>query len=58
YATPRRTVRAWMASPSHRKLLLAPTYREVGIGASRGNDKGGWSGALYTADLASRRLRR
>ncbi|MHB1810732.1 MAG: CAP domain-containing protein, partial [Solirubrobacteraceae bacterium] len=46
YATPRRTVRAWMASPSHRKLLLAPTYREVGIGASRGNDKGGSSGAL------------
>ena len=30
--TPRGVVRAWMQSAPHRKVLMTPSYREVGIG--------------------------
>ena len=32
-AEARQVVAAWMASPSHRKQLLTPRYREVGVSA-------------------------
>ena len=33
---PRRTIRRWMASPSHRAILLSPSFHWVGIGLARG----------------------
>jgi uncharacterized protein YkwD len=30
-STPRAIVRAWMASPAHRRNILTPDFREVGI---------------------------
>jgi uncharacterized protein YkwD len=33
---PRRTIRRWMASPSHRAILLSPAFHWVGIGLARG----------------------
>jgi uncharacterized protein YkwD len=56
WETPHGTVLSWMESPSHKALLLSSKYHEVGIGVTPGNDKDGSSGALYTADLASRHL--
>ncbi len=31
-ATPEEVVQEWMASPGHRKNILKPQYREIGIG--------------------------
>lgn len=31
-ATPRQVVARWMRSPSHRSVLLAPSFRDVGAG--------------------------
>jgi len=33
--TPRRAVELWMASPGHRRNILSPRYREIGISAVR-----------------------
>jgi uncharacterized protein YkwD len=33
---PRRTVRRWMASPSHRAILLSRSFRWIGMGIARG----------------------
>ena len=35
-AQPRRTIRSWMNSPTHRALLLSPHFRWVGLGMKRG----------------------
>ncbi|HEY1689859.1 MAG TPA: CAP domain-containing protein [Solirubrobacteraceae bacterium] len=53
-STPREIVIAWMASPSHRVLLLGKSYRDVGVGVSLGNPHGSRD-AIYTLDLASRK---
>jgi uncharacterized protein YkwD len=51
-ATPREVVRAWMASPGHRKVLLRPAYREVGIGVVWGGpDERALPQATFTADF-------
>jgi uncharacterized protein YkwD len=34
--SPRRTVRRWMASPSHRAVLLSRRFTRVGVGRARG----------------------
>ena len=34
---PRRTVRQWMGSPSHRALLLSSSFTRLGVGRARGN---------------------
>jgi uncharacterized protein YkwD len=39
--TPKDVVRAWLASPPHRRVLLAPYWRQLGIGAVRANRAGG-----------------
>lgn len=54
-ATPHAVVRAWMASPPHRAVLLGRGYRDVGIGVALGNPHGGakGSGATYTADFGT-----
>ena len=47
-ATPRATVRAWMASPPHRAIMLGPGHA-VGIGFKHA---GGCGGRIYwVADL-------
>ena len=40
--SPRRMLRAWIASPAHRANLLNGHYRRIGIGVARGI----WSGHL------------
>jgi uncharacterized protein YkwD len=52
------TVREWMASPPHRANILAPEWREIGIGAvhmatARGAF-GGRSVTIVTADFGAR----
>ena len=56
-ATPHAVVRAWMASPPHRAVLLGRGFRDVGIGVALGNPNGGAKGssATYTADFGSPR---
>ena len=44
----RRIVRAWLASPPHRAVLLDPSLDHIGLGRSRGH-----SGWFVTADLSS-----
>jgi uncharacterized protein YkwD len=50
----RAIVRMWMASPGHRRNLLHPGYRLVGVGALRGNFSGYRSALMITTDFAGR----
>lgn len=49
-STPAATVAAWMRSPGHRRVLLYPAFRDVGIGVVPGiplrarRDGGTWAG--------------
>lgn len=56
--TAANTVRAWLASPPHRGILLSAQYRDVGIGVVRSTLAGGEFGDLptwvVTADFGSR----
>ena len=56
---PRTIVQLWLDSPSHRRELLAPGYREVGIAAVRVSGAGGiFAGRTVTlvgADFGVRR---
>lgn len=56
-ATPASVVRSWLASPEHRRILLSPTYRWLGIGVVRGGPLVAPAGgaATYVADLGWRR---
>ena len=51
-------VRAWMASPLHRQNILAPEWREIGIGAvhfaSARGTFGGHAVTIVTADFGTR----
>jgi uncharacterized protein YkwD len=40
-ASPRRIVRAWMASPGHRANILGPSFSSAGLGIARGMPNGG-----------------
>jgi uncharacterized protein YkwD len=54
-ATPATIVVAWMHSPPHRKVLLDPVFRKVGIGVVLGTPPApGRGGATYTADFGAR----
>lgn len=55
-SSPRRIVRAFLASPPHRKALLDRRYRLLGIGIARGTPRapdplGLGGGATYTTDF-------
>ena len=50
--TPAAVVAAWLASPGHRRNILARRLRVVGIGVVSGTPFTG-SGATYTADFGS-----
>lgn len=54
-ATPARMVQAWASSPGHRRVMLAPTYREAGIGVVAVAPSGA-SGGTYTMEFGARRL--
>jgi uncharacterized protein YkwD len=51
-ATPRGLVDAWMASPEHRRILLDPSFSEVGVGVVVGAPRAGVGDAITaTADF-------
>ena len=53
-AGPWGVVAAWLRSPSHRRVMLSPRYRCVGIGIMRGTPVAGApAGLTYTADFGS-----
>jgi uncharacterized protein YkwD len=59
-ATPRQIVRAWMASPPHRRNILYSDFREIGVGVVTGvPDPSFFDGATYTTEFGakSRELR-
>lgn len=61
YATPAHTVAQWMASPSHREVLLDGEYREAGVAVAPGvprvlRRRGHGRGATYAVELGARRF--
>ena len=53
-AAPEAVVQAWLRSATHRRVLLSPRYRRVGVGVARGTPAGGTApGVTYTADFGS-----
>jgi uncharacterized protein YkwD len=53
-ATPAALVAMLFASPPHRAILLAPGYRDIGIGIWSGAPISGPPGSTLTLDLAAR----
>jgi uncharacterized protein YkwD len=53
-ARPRQIVRAWMHSPGHRRNILDPRFREVGIGIVLGTPRGSAPGATYVNEFGRR----
>lgn len=51
---PVNTVRAWMASPEHRAILLSSQFTRVGISRACGHFLGHRSACVWTADWAVR----
>ncbi len=52
YSDPRMIVRAWLASPEHRVVMLDRRYQRLGVAAANG-PFAGWGDALVvTADFA------
>jgi uncharacterized protein YkwD len=53
--TPKSIVAAWMASPGHRANILNRSYRDIGIGFSRGTpNSADADGGIYTTDFGLR----
>ncbi len=54
-----RAVKMWMNSPPHRKVLLTPRWREIGVSAVRVSGApgafGGHDVTIFTADFGVRR---
>ena len=58
YATPISIVAAWMASPSHRKIILTGEYREAGAGVTAAVPpvlEPDFPGATYAIEFGARR---
>ena len=53
YATPEGMVNLWMHSAPHRKVLLMPRLRRIGLGIATGRFEGTDNAAIVTADFAS-----
>jgi uncharacterized protein YkwD len=53
FTTPLQAVWGWLASPDHCRILLAPTYRDIGVGVE-GRPVRGWANrpGTWTADFA------
>jgi uncharacterized protein YkwD len=57
-STPLATVRKWMASPFHRTQVLAPHFRDIGVGITRGAPmRVQIPGATYSAVFGGRSMR-
>jgi uncharacterized protein YkwD len=52
-ATPSGMVTAWMHSPEHRRIILMPGLRRVGLGIATGAYRGQDHVAMATADFSS-----
>jgi uncharacterized protein YkwD len=46
-----RVVAAWLASPDHRRILLDPDYRQIGVGVDVGAFKGYPDALVVTTDF-------
>jgi uncharacterized protein YkwD len=53
YATPAGLVKAWMQSAEHRRVILTPELRRVGLGVATGTYEGATGVSLVTADFAT-----
>jgi len=60
--SPERIVQEWMASPGHRKTILGPRFREIGIGyavtrgaTSRKDQAAGWCAVFSTPELRAQK---
>jgi uncharacterized protein YkwD len=56
-ATPAEMVEAWMRSPPHRKIMLTPSYQDIGVGvapAAPSSLSQGLTGATYTIEFGRR----
>jgi uncharacterized protein YkwD len=54
-STPRSIVSAWMDSAGHRRNILSPRFREIGIGVAFDTPSGSYStGATYTNTFGAR----
>jgi uncharacterized protein YkwD len=51
-ATPQWIIGRWLASPSHRAVLLRPGFRRIGIGIVTGTFHGYGGATVVTADFA------
>jgi uncharacterized protein YkwD len=56
-ATPRQLVVAWMDSPGHRRNILEPAFRDIGIGVAAGTPAAGPDGVTVTTEFGVRHLR-
>ncbi|HEY3766261.1 MAG TPA: CAP domain-containing protein [Gaiellales bacterium] len=54
YGTPNGVVKAWLASPEHRAIVLSPIFRFVGIGRAQGTFMGHPGADIWTADWGHR----
>jgi uncharacterized protein YkwD len=54
-SSPQAIVKAWMASPPHRRNILSPRFRRIGIGIAPGAPVTGTSGITYVTDFGMRR---
>jgi uncharacterized protein YkwD len=52
-STPAQIVNAWMHSPPHRRNILDPSFREIGVGLALGSPTGR-SGATYVNEFGRR----
>lgn len=52
-STPAQIVNAWMHSPGHRRNILDPSFKEIGIGIALGAPTG-QSGATYVNEFGRR----
>jgi uncharacterized protein YkwD len=52
-STPLQIVNAWMHSPPHRRNILDPSFKEIGIGVALGAPTGG-NGATYVNEFGRR----
>jgi uncharacterized protein YkwD len=53
--SPRRIMSAWMHSDGHRRNILDPQLRQIGIGVYVGNWKGQKNTSVYTVDFGAKR---
>jgi uncharacterized protein YkwD len=56
-ASPAATMRAWLASPGHRRVIRGRAYRDVGVAVVAGVPSGDVAGATYSVVFGRREAR-